>query len=756
MKEETFDVRGMHCASCSFVISEKIKTLPGVKSINVNLASEKAIVSYDPEIITLDNMNQEINKLGYSLLSIKNKKAGQEKQQDKITELNQMRTMVIFVIPISIIFFLIMIWMLIAKSVSFFPQFPISMELFDILGFIFATPILFWIGKPFIKGVWRFLRFRIANMDTLVGLGTLTAYIYSSILLFIPQVKDFLGNETGTFFDVTIIVIGFITLGKYLEARSKLKTGEALEKLIGLQAKTALVEKDGMERNIPIEEINLNDIIIVKPGQKIPVDGEIIEGNSSIDESMITGEPIPVDKSIGDKIIGATFNKQGSFKLRATQIGSQTMLSQIIKMVENAQGSRAPIQKLADKISSIFVPIVLILSVVVLILWAFVGSIFMPINEALSLGLISFVGIMVIACPCALGLATPTGIIVGTGKGAQNGILIKDAESLEKFHKVNFIVMDKTGTITKGKPEVTDITLVKNEEFKIKNETELLQILASLENKSEHPLANAIVKKAQESQIEFLNVENFEAIEGKGLKGEVGEITFYAGNLKLASDLNLNIDMNIINEFTLKGRTPVIFSTDKEILAYIGIADTIKENSIEVIKDLHKLGLKVAMITGDHANTANYIAKQVGIDKVIAEVLPQDKANEIKKLQSAGNIVAMVGDGINDAPALATADIGIAMGTGTEVAIESAGITLLGGNISKLPKAIKLSKKTMKIIKQNLFWAFIYNIIGIPIAAGILFPFFGIMLNPAIAGAAMAFSSVSVVSNALRLKTLKL
>jgi P-type Cu+ transporter len=550
------------------------------------------------------------------------------------------------------------------------------------------------------------------------------------------------------YYDVTIVVIGFITLGKFLEARSKLKTGEAIEKLLGLQAKNALILRDGKEIELPIDQVMVGDIMLVKPGTKIPLDGIILEGKSSIDESMITGEPIPVDKGPEDTAIGSTINKQGSLQIKVTKVGSDTMLSQIIKMVEGAQGSKAPIERMADQVSAIFVPVVLVLAVVTLILWLLIGSQFMPFSQAFTLGLLSFVGVLVIACPCAMGLATPTAIIVGVGKAAQNGILIKNAESLEKFNGINFVVMDKTGTITKGAPEVTDIQTVTSH-----SEREILQLLASLESHSEHPLALAMVEKAKAEKLSLHKVKDFQAIEGKGLKGMIGETEYFAGNLKLVRDLKLQVDEGIITTFASQGKTPVVFMTKNEVVGYIGIADTLKDDAQEAVVELNKQGIKVAMLTGDNRKTAEYIAQQVGIDRVIAEVLPADKASEIKKLQKEGYKVAMVGDGINDAPALATADVGIAMGTGTDVAIESAGITLLGGHISKLPKAVKLARVTMSIIKQNLFWAFFYNVIGIPVAAGVLYPFWGILLNPAIAGAAMGFSSVSVVVNSLRLKT---
>ncbi len=540
-------------------------------------------------------------------------------------------------------------------------------------------------------------------------------------------------------------------MGKYLEARSKVKTGDAIEKLLNLQAKTALVIRDGEEVEISVTDVKHGDLIIVKPGAKIPVDGVITEGASFVDESMVTGEPMPVGKKIGDKVVSGTINQSGTFTFKATKVGSETLLAQIVKMVEEAQGSKAPIQALADKISSVFVPIVLVIAFLTLGLWLLVGGQYLGFSQALSFGLVSFVGILVIACPCALGLATPTAIIVGVGKGAREGILIKDAATLEKLHQVDTVVVDKTGTITKGKPTLVDIQNLSD----LKDD-ELVAILASLEKKSEHPIAHAIVNYAQEKNISTLDISGFEGIQGKGLKGVVNGTEYFVGNAKLVSDLNLPFDPAKLNEFTSQGKTPVIIATREKTLGFVMVADEIKTESVEAIKNLHKIGIKVVMLTGDDERAAKYIASLVGIDEVVAHVLPEDKLKKIKELQAEGKVVAMAGDGVNDAPALAQADVGIAMGTGTDVAIESAGITLLGGDISKLVKAIKLSKLTMRGIKQNLFWAFIYNIVGIPLAAGVFYPLFGWLLNPVFAGMAMALSSVSVVGNSLRIKTKKL
>jgi Cu+-exporting ATPase len=788
----TIPVKGMHCASCAITIKKTLKKSDGVIDCDVNYGNEKVKIEFNPLKTTIQELSKKIETFGYSL-DTKNISMNQEEhsnhamhqmsdgtmmldhemkdhngrdmkgmdhsahlgigqsKDDKLKELDRQRTKVHFVMPITAMIFVLMMWEIAAQSFSWFPKFFLPHELFQTISLILATIVLFWIGGEFLKEVGIFIKYRVANMYTLVGIGTLTAYIYSTIVVLFPQIKELMSFPDMVYFDVVIVVIGFIYLGKFMESRSKLLTGEAIEKLLNLQAKTALVERNGKEIEIPIDQVSINDIIIIKPGSKIPVDGIIIEGRSSIDESMITGEPIPVDKNIEDTVIGGTINKQGSFKFRATKIGSETVLSQIIKMVDEAQGSRASIQGLADRVSEVFVPAVLVIAVITLLGWLIIGSFFMPFIEALSIGILCFTGVLVIACPCALGLATPTAIIVGTGKGAENGILIKDAESLEKLYKINTIVTDKTGTITKGKPEVTDIIPVGNISVK-----DILHILSSLEKKSEHPLAEAIVNKAKETNIEISNVEQFEIIEGKGLKGKVNNIQYYAGNMSLLHDLNIPYNHDQVDELTSKGKTPVFFANDKEILAIIGIADTLKENAKDTVKALHKLGLKVIMLTGDNEKTAKYIASLVGIDEIIAEVLPQDKANKIKELQSKGLRVAMVGDGVNDAPALAQADVGIAMATGTDVAIESASITLLRGDFSKVLQAIKLSKFTIRAIKQNLFWAFSYNIVGIPLAAGLLYPVLGILLNPIFAGLAMALSSVSVVTNSLRLKSIKI
>ncbi len=749
MTTQTFKIEGMHCASCASVITKQLSAIPHIKSVAVNYGTEKAKVEYDHEHVSINVMNDAIGKLGYSLSTTEKSEHDHVNTQENT--LDELKHKTEFMLPVTFVVFALMMWDIASKIFVGVPNLPIPMSLFNTIGMILATVALFWVGKPYLLGVTRFIRHRVANMDTLIGLGTLAAYVYSIALTLIPFLGILLNVPEYTYFDVTIVVIGFITLGKYLEIRSKKKTGDAIEKLLNLQAKTALVIHDGKEIEIPIQDVKHGDLIIVKPGSKIPVDGIIVEGVSFVDESMVTGEPMPVQKKIGDNVVSGTMNTNGSFTFKATKVGSETLLAQIIKMVEDAQGSKAPIQALADKISSVFVPTVLVIAFITLGTWLIVGSQYLGFSQALSLGLVSFVGILVIACPCALGLATPTAIIVGVGKGAKEGILIKDAATLEKLHKVNTIIVDKTGTITKGKPTLVDIQNVSN-----LNDDDLVSILASLEKKSEHPIAHAIVNYAQEKNIPTSDVSNFEGIQGKGLKGSIKGIEYFVGNAKLISDLKVSFDTTKLNEFTSQGKTPVILVTKDKVLGFVMVADEIKQESKKAIADLHKLGIKIVMLTGDDEKTAKYIASLVGIDDVVAHVLPQDKLKKIKELQSQGRVVTMAGDGVNDAPALAQADVGIAMGTGTDVAIESAGITLLGGDISKLVKAIRLSKVTMRGIKQNLFWAFIYNVVGIPLAAGVFYPLFGWVLNPIFAGFAMAMSSVSVVSNSLRIKAKKI
>ncbi len=756
---KTYRIRGMHCASCASIIEKTLKNHAGVHSVEANYGTEKAKIHFDESKTNPHELSKKIEPLGYSLVVPSAETMGMsesehaahlglnQSKQEKLAEIKKMKLMLLSAIPLAIVSIIVMAWEIFLKY-NLAPEMPENLEfVLSYLLPLMATYVLLIVGRPYLLGFYRFLRFGKANMDTLIGIGTSAAFAYSLVVTFFEDALANYIDVSATYYDVTIIVITFITLGKYLEAQSKLKTGDAIEKLLNLHAKTALVIRDGKEIEISINEVLHGDLIIVKPGAKIPVDGTITEGESFIDESMVTGEPMPTQKKVGDNVVAGTINTSGAFTFRATKVGGETLLAQIIIMVEDAQGSRAPIQALADKISAVFVPIVLVLAFLTLGLWLLIGSNTLGFSQALSFGLVSFVGILVIACPCALGLATPTAIIVGVGKGAKEGILVKDAATLEKLHKVNTVIVDKTGTITVGRPTLVDIL-----NYSDKKDDDLIGILASLEKKSEHPIAHAITNYATEKKIEMQNVSNFEAIKGKGLKGEVQAVEYFAGNVKLLEELGISFDTSKIQVFTVQGKTPVILTTKEKVLGLVMVADEIKPESKQAVSDLHKLGIKVVMLTGDDERAAKYIASLVGIDDVVAHVLPEDKLNKIKEFQSAGKVVAMAGDGVNDAPALAQADVGIAMGTGTDVAIESAGITLLGGDISKLVKAIKLSKITMRGIKQNLFWAFFYNIVGIPLAAGVFYPVFGWLLSPVFAGLAMAMSSVSVVGNSLRLK----
>ena len=768
MKTQTYRVKGMHCASCASNIERAVKKMEGVESISVNNGTENAKICFDENLATPGDFNKKLEPLGYSLVvpeshhmtagemgMSENEHAAHlglsQSKEEKLAEIKAMKTQLMSAMPLALISLFVMGWDIFAEY-NVVPGMSYAVEkFFHHLLPLIATYVLFAVGKPYLLGFYRFLRYGKANMDTLIGIGTLTAYLYSfSITAFEDILRPFI-NVEATYYDVTIIVITFIALGKYLETRSKLKTGDAIEKLLNLQAKTALVIRDGKEIEIKAEEVKHGDLVIVKPGAKVPVDGVVTQGESFVDESMVTGEPMPVEKKAGDGVVSATLNTTGSFTFRATKVGSETLLAQIIKMVEEAQGSRAPIQALADKISAIFVPIVLIIAFVALGAWLWLASGPLGFSQALSFGLVSFVGILVIACPCALGLATPTAIIVGVGKGAREGILIKDAATLEKLHQVDTVIVDKTGTITRGHPTLVDIKSLSD--FK---ETELVSIIASLEKRSEHPIAQAVLSYARVKGIEMSPVSNFESLKGKGLKGAINDKEYFVGNAKLVSDLGISFDSSRLEEFTKHGKTPIILADKDKVLGFLMVADEIKPESKQAVSDLHKLGIKVIMLTGDDHKAGNYMASLAGIQEVIANVLPQDKLEKIKELQAQGRIVAMAGDGVNDAPALAQADVGIAMGTGTDVAIESAGITLLGGDISKLVKAIRLSRVTMRGIKQNLFFAFIYNVIGIPLAAGVFYPIFGWLLSPVFAGFAMAMSSVSVVGNSLRIKSKKL
>lgn len=758
----TYKIKGMHCASCASIIESTLKKTNSIKSVEVNYVTESMKIEHDATTNAHD-ITKKIEPLGYSIIMPTAHDMGMsadehaahtgigQSKEEKLEEIADMRTKLRIALPIAVFSIVMMGWDILAKFSIIAPMSETVYEFVHHLMPILTTYVLLIVGKPYLLGLYRFLRYGKANMDTLVGIGTSVAFVYSFIIsAFEAPLASYL-NVHESYYDVTIVVITFIALGKYLEAQSKLKTGDAIEALLTLQAKTALVLRNGTEVEIPIDQVVHGDKLIIKPGAKIPVDGTVSEGHSYVDESMVTGEPIPVEKRVGDTVVAGTINTNGSFVFVATKVGAETLLANIIKMVEESQGSRAPIQALADKISSVFVPVVLVLSFITLAAWLFFGTETFGFAKALSYGLTSFVGILVIACPCALGLATPTAIIVGVGKGAKEGILIKDAATLEKLHAVDTVVVDKTGTITKGKPELVSI-----QNYSSQSDEEIISILASLERKSEHPIANAIIDYAKTHNIDEKSVQDFEIKKGRGLSGVVDGTKYFAGNIKLISDHNLPFELSHIAKETTEGKTPVILATTEGVLATVFVADAVKPEAFEAVKNLHLLGLKVIMLSGDNKQTATAIAKEVGVDEVVAEVLPEEKLAHIQLLQDRGHVVAMAGDGVNDAPALAQANVGIAMGTGTDVAIETAGITLLHGDISKLVKAVRLSKITMCGIKQNLFWAFIYNIIGIPLAAGVFFPFFGWLLSPVFAGFAMAFSSVSVVGNSLRLKAKKL
>lgn len=733
-------IQGMICASCVMKIEKALQERRGVMKAAVNLATGKARVEYLPSEISLREIKVIIESIGYQVLDIEQEKAEDMEKMLREKEYSQLKKKFIAGIILSIIIFL-------GSMREWFPWVPGFLSNFFILWGL-ATPVQFIIGWQFLRGAWLAFRHRNADMNTLIAVGTSAAYLSSVGATLFPSLFEAVGIEPAVYFDTSAFIITLIIFGRLLEARAKGQTSEAIKKLIGLQPKTARVIRDGNEMDIPVEEVLVGDVVVVRPGEKIPVDGVLVEGKSSVDEAMITGESMPVTKEPGDEVIGATMNKSGGFKFRATKVGKDTMLAQIIKLVEEAQGSKAPIQRLADVISGYFVPVVISIAIATFAIWFVFGP-----RPSLNFALLNFVAVLIIACPCALGLATPTAVMVGTGKGAENGILIKGGESLETAHKVDTVVFDKTGTLTKGKPEITDIIAGKET-----SEEEILAFAGSAEKFSEHPLGEAIVKKAQEREITLFHTEDFQALEGQGVEARVNDEVILVGNGRLMESRQIALQgwNEKVKNLGQEGKTSVYVARGKRILGVIAIADTLKENSSLAVERIQKLGIEVVMLTGDERRTAEAIARRAGIEKVIAGVLPEDKVLEIKKLQAAGKKVAMVGDGINDAPALAQADVGISLGSGTDVAMESSDITLIKDDLMGVVKALELSRRSIRIIKQNLFWAFFYNVVGIPVAAGVLYPFFKILLNPIIASAAMAFSSVSVVSNSLRLRRVKL
>ncbi len=734
-------VIGMDSPHCAMVVEQAIKTLSGIKSVEADYNNARVKVVAESDKTGADEIMKVISDAGYKPMVEKGEKEdlAEQEKNEREKEVSLLRKKITFGTVISVAVFVL------TYAEWFGPVANIPVFDRNALMFVLSIPVQFWVGWQFYSGLTLLFRYKTADMNTLIAIGTLAAFLYSTVATFFSGFFEKGGLPADVYFDTAVIIITLILLGKFLELRAKGQASDAIKKLMGLAAKTARVIRDGKEQDIPVDQVVSGDMIIVRPGEKIPVDGVIVEGRSGVDESMVTGESMPEEKSEGDTVIGATINRTGSFTMRATKVGSDSMLSQIIKMVEEAQGSKAPIQRLADIISSYFVPAVLVIAIVTFLVWLFFGP-----EPAFVFALVNTVAVLIIACPCALGLATPTAIMVGTGIGAENGILIKDAEALEIAHKVNMVVLDKTGTLTKGEPAVTDI-VVENPKSNI-TEKEMLIISASVEKRSEHPLGESIVKKAKEENLNLLEISDFESITGQGVKAVIDGKEVYVGKKLKESDFSGG-DGERLEEL---GKTVVYVYEQSRPIGLIAIADTVKENSKQAIEALHGMGIKTAMITGDNERTAQAIAKQVGIDSVFSQVLPQDKSEKVKELKEQGNVVAMVGDGINDAPALAASDVGIAMGTGTDVAMESAGITLMSGDLAGLVRAIKLSKSTLRIIKQNLFWAFFYNSAFIPVAAGVLYPFFGILLNPIFAAVAMAFSSVSVVSNSLRIKRVKL
>ncbi len=745
----TYKVTGMSCASCSSKVENGVKNLEGVQSASVNLATEKLTVTYDNKTLTYAELSKFVEKLGYKLEKIETNESTID--QDKLRNEKELKTLWTKFL-VSMIFATPLLYIAMAPMLTFvnlpLPTFLENPVNYAVTQIILVIPVLI-AGNKFYKVGFKALAHRSSNMDSLIAIGTSAAIIYSLYSTYIIFTGEPMAVEMaaahGLYFETAGIIIALILLGKFLEARSKGKTSEAIKKLMGLAPKTAIVIENFVEVVRKIEDVVVGDIIVVKPGSKIPVDGEVIFGETAVDEAMLTGESMPVSKKIGDKVYTASINKNGLIHFKASKVGSDTALAQIIKLVEDAQGSKAPIAQMADIVSGYFVPIVMVIAVVAALGWLISG-------ESVVFALTIFVSVLVIACPCALGLATPTAIMVGTGRGAENGILIKGGEALETTHKVNIVVFDKTGTITEGKPVVTD--LLTSDEF---SDEEVLRLVASAEKGSEHPLGEAIVKNAEEKGLKLVTATKFEALTGRGIRVELDGKEVLVGNLKLMTEENIGMqDFNDkAQTLASDGKTPMFIAIDGKIAGIVAVADTVKPSSAAAIKKLTDMGIEVAMITGDNRKTAEAIARQVGITRVLAEVLPKDKSNEVSKLQGEGKTVAMVGDGINDAPALAIADIGIAIGSGTDVAIESADIVLMHSDLMDVPKAIELSKATIKNIKQNLFWAFAYNVAGIPIAAGVLYIFGGPLLNPVFAAAAMSLSSVSVLTNALRLKNFK-
>ncbi|GAB2575330.1 heavy metal translocating P-type ATPase [Spirosoma areae] len=745
-KKQTFPVLEMTCAACAVSVESMLTNTPGVRSATVNYANQSATVEYDPTTITPSKMQQVLQSIGYDLVvDVEDPQQVQQEVQRRNYESLKKRTIwaAILSVPVVLIGMFFM-----ERSVGAVPY-------SNYIMMFLSAPVVFWLGRSYFINAWKQARHGKANMDTLVALSTGIAFLFSTFNTLNPNFWHSRGVHPHVYFEAAAVVIAFISLGKLLEERAKSNTSSALKKLLGLQPKTIRIINNGMEHELPVAQVKVGDVIVVRPGEKIPVDGLVESGSSFVDESMISGEPVPIEKRKGDTVFAGTINQKGSFRFTAQKVGGDTILAQIIRMVQEAQGSKAPVQKLVDKIAGIFVPVVIGIALLTFAVWMLLGG-----ENAFTHALLTSVTVLVIACPCALGLATPTAIMVGVGKGADNNILIKDAESLELGYKVNAVVLDKTGTITEGKPTVTDLTWQVPEP-----EVFLLQpLLYALEAQSEHPLADAVVERLKVpgnngESIVAVVLDGFESLTGRGVSGQLGSKTYIVGNARLLTERGISINLaqqRLVTTWQQEAKTVVYFADNERILALMAIADPVKQTSREAIQTLKKRGIAVYMMTGDNQQTARAVAQAVGVNDYRAEALPADKAGFIKALQATGKIVAMIGDGINDSQALAQADVSIAMGRGSDIAMDVAKMTLITSDLNSVPKALQLSKKTVQTIRQNLFWAFIYNLIGIPIAAGLLYPINGYLLNPMIAGAAMALSSVSVVTNSLRLRSLKL
>jgi P-type Cu2+ transporter len=734
IKRESFPVLEMTCAACAVSVESMLKATPGVKDAGVNFANQTAWVEYDNKLTSPEDLQKSVQSIGYDLVvNVENPEAVQEEAQLKYYHDVKRRT----------------IWSsILAMPVAIIGMFYMDMPYGNYISMALSAPVVFYFGRNFFVNAWKQTKHGKANMDTLVALSTGIAFLFSSFNTLFPEFWHARGVHAHVYFEAASVVIAFISWGKLLEEKAKSNTSSAIKKLMGLQPKTVRVVVNEIEKEIPVTDVKVGDTILVRPGEKIPVDGTVVSGSSFVDESMVSGEPLPVQKTQGQKVLGGTINQKGSFQFQAVKVGGDTMLAQIIKMVKQAQGSKAPVQKLVDKIAGIFVPVVIGIAVLTFLTWMIIGG-----ENAFTHALLTSITVLVIACPCALGLATPTAIMVGMGKGAENNILIKDAESLEIANKVNVVILDKTGTITEGRPSVTELI------WMVDDKKDYKKILFALESRSEHPLADAVVSKLKEEGISSTPISAFESLTAQGVKGEVDGKKYFVGNLKLVHQNAIALtpdDSNIAMRLQAEAKTVVYFMDHESVLAVIGISDKIKETSMAAITSLQKKGIDVYMVTGDNEQTAKAVAMQVGLKHYKAEVLPTDKANFVKHLQQEGKVVAMVGDGINDSQALAQADVSIAMGKGSDIAMDVAKMTLITSDLRAIPKALNLSTKTVMGIRQNLFWAFIYNLIGIPLAAGILYPINGFLLDPMIAGAAMALSSVSVVGNSLRLKLSKI